>query len=109
MCPPCILLILPKVYEESPARLNKTMGKVDEVSEAMGMVLGLKKCAVAHARGGEVIRRGPLRLKPGTCVCEIDQGETYRYLGVHQLLVADIYRTRGAVTEEYKRRVHKIW
>ncbi len=97
-------MIMPKVYEESPARLNRTMSKVDNVSEAVGMILGLKKCAVAHARGGEVIRRGPLGLKPGTCVCEIDQGETYRYLGVHQL---HIYRTRGAVMEEYKRRVGK--
>ncbi len=39
---------MPKVYEESSARLNRTMGKVDDISEAVGMVL---KCAVAHARG----------------------------------------------------------
>ncbi len=61
-------------------KTGKAMGKVDEISEAVGIVLGLRKCAVAHARGrGEVVRRGPLRLKPGTCVCEIDQdqGDTW--------------------------------
>ncbi len=56
-----------KMYEGSAAKLTRTMGKVNDVSEAIGMILGLRKCAVVHVRGGEVVRRGPLKLKPGIC------------------------------------------
>ncbi len=69
-----------KVYEETPERMTRTMRKVDEVSGAMGITMGLKKCAVAHARGGRMVRRGPLRLKPGTCVCEIGDGGCPNYV-----------------------------
>ncbi len=43
------------------------------------------------------------------CVCEIGDGGTYRYLGVSQLLKADLQKMKGAVKAEYKRREQKIW
>ncbi len=98
-----------KVHEEAPEKMRQTMRKVEDVSGAMGMTMGLRKCAVAHVRGGRVVRTGPLRLKPGTCICEIGDGHTYRCLGVSQLLKADLQRTKGAVRAEYKRREQRIW
>ncbi len=41
-----------KVYEESKAELEASVAVVDEVSEAVGMELGVRKCAVAHMRAG---------------------------------------------------------
>ncbi len=97
-----------KMYEGSAAKLTRTMGKVNDVSEAIRMILGLRKCAVVQVRGGEVVWRGQLKLKPGMCMCELTQGQTYRYLGVHQLITAEVYKTRGSVRREYKRRVQRI-
>lgn len=57
-----------KVYQETPKQLEGTMRKVLEVSEGIGMELGLKKCAVLYVRGGAVVRRGPLRLRTDTCI-----------------------------------------
>ena len=39
-----------KVYEESPEKLVDTVAVVEDVSTAIGMTLGLRKCAVAHMR-----------------------------------------------------------
>ena len=40
-----------KVYKESRHALVKTIEVVEDVSAAVGMSLGTKKCAVAHMRG----------------------------------------------------------
>ncbi len=98
-----------KVYEESPRLLEHTMKKVDNVSGALGMSLGLEKCAVAHVQGGEMVRYGPLGLKPGKCVCELGDSDTYRYLGVSQLLTADKHKTKREVKREFKKRERKVW
>lgn len=71
-----------KVYEESRARLEDTMETIEEVSGAVGMVLGLRKYAVAHVKAGRVERGGSMGLRTGR---EIPEGDTYRYLGVTQL------------------------
>ena len=44
-----------KVYEESWGQLERTVEEVEEVSEAMGMAFGLKKCVVVS---GEILCRG---------------------------------------------------
>lgn len=94
------------MYQETPKQLEGTMKKVLDVSEGIGMELGLKKCAVLYVR---VMRRGPLRLRPDTCICELEDQDTYRYLGVSQLLTHDLYKTKGAVKREYKKRERKVW
>ena len=41
-----------KVYARDRASLARTVELVDSISEAMGMTMGLRKCAVAHMRWG---------------------------------------------------------
>ncbi len=42
-----------KLYERE--ELEESVRKAEEVSELVGMRLGLKKCAVAHATAGRVV------------------------------------------------------
>ena len=43
------------MYAESREALDRALVTVDEVSEAVGMTLGLKKCAAVHIQGGNVV------------------------------------------------------
>ena len=51
-----------KVFEESKTKLEETIATVEE---ALGMSLGLRKCAVAHAISGIVVQGGDLLLRTG--------------------------------------------
>ena len=47
-----------KLYGQSPEELGKAVEIVEEVAGAVGMSLGLRKCAVAHMRGGKLQKGG---------------------------------------------------
>jgi hypothetical protein len=46
------------VYEESRAELVGTLSVVAEVSEALGMTLGLRKCVTVQVVAGKVVLGG---------------------------------------------------
>ena len=50
-----------KVFDESQENLQKKVKAVEDTSSAVGMELGLKKCAVAHIVGGKVVQGGSHR------------------------------------------------
>lgn len=87
-----------KVYEEDKERLDETAGIVEEVSGAMGMTLGLRKCATAHAIRGQVVEQGEMELPTGSKIEEVQYGQTYKYLGVQQLMGAELGKVRETST-----------
>ena len=54
-----------KVYVVGKEALVDTLAVVEEVSGAVGMSLGLIKCATVHARSGKVRPLGPINLPSG--------------------------------------------
>ncbi len=98
-----------KLYEESREELEESIRKAEEVSELVGMRLGLKKCAVAHATAGRVVGGGPAKLDSGAVIAKIAGEETYRYLGIPQLLLPDSEKAREKVKKEYLGRVRATW
>ncbi len=77
--------------------------------ELVGMRLGLRKCAVAHAKAGRVVGGGPAKLDSGAAIAEITCEETYRYLGIPQLLLPNDKKTWERVKKEYLGRVRTTW
>ncbi len=67
------------LYAESKEMLEQMVGVTEEVSAAVGMEFGLKKCAVAHLKNGRVKAVG---LGVQARIEELDQDSTYKYLGV---------------------------
>ncbi len=98
-----------KVYAESETRLEAVIEVVENVSGAMGMELGIRKCAVAHMIGGKEVMRGGVPLKARREVRELEKGEAYRYLGVQQRFGADLKRTKQGVEREYVGRTRSVW
>ena len=96
------------MYEEGKIALTEAVEVVAETAGAVGMTLGLPKCAVAHMRQGRRQRGGDLQLRSGSTVPGIVD-EPYKYLGVAQLFLADRTATRSRVKKEYLRRTMSVW
>ena len=98
-----------KVYEESPEKLVDTVAVVEDVLTAIGMTLGLRKCAVAHMRRGRVATRGPLRLVTAGEMAELSGDQMYKYLGVEQLLRVRAEAVKKRVRRAYIHKLHRVW
>ena len=98
-----------KVYARDRASLARTVKLVDSVSEAMGMTMGLRKCAVAHMRWGRCQNDEDLVLPEDRKVSCLDSEESYKYLGIMQLFEPKLRKVKKHLREEYLRRVKAIW
>ena len=98
-----------KVYADGKSGLEEAVKVVENVSRAMGMELGLKKCAVAHMIRGSEEMRGSIALRSGAEKQELEEGDAYRYLGVEQRFGADLRKTKQGIEREYMRRTRRVW
>ncbi len=98
-----------KIYEADKETLTRTVCKVEEASRALGMSLGLPKCAVAYAKRGRRCGGGGVRLDEERVIAEAESGNAYRYLGLTQLLRTSRKRTKERVMKEYLKRIRKTW
>ena len=97
-----------KVYEESQVELESTLEVVERLAGAVGMTLGVWKCAVAHLRAGRVRQRERASTSRSE-IQEIGRGDTYKYLGVQQVFGPCSREIKTAVVAEYLRRVQIVW
>ena len=69
-----------KVYSEATPELQLAVQLVEDVSKALGMELGTRKCAVIHMSKGRLQERGDLTLASRTTILELsDDYSSYRY------------------------------
>ena len=96
------------VYTENKRSLTEVVNMVEEVSGAMGMELGLRKCALAHLVPGRKVMDGGLKMETGKEIKELEEGEVYCYLGVAQRFGADMAKTKRQVEKEYITRTREV-
>ena len=96
-----------KVFEQSKLELDSTLEVVEGLAKAVGMYLGVRKCAVAHLRAGRVRQLGGTTSRGG----DIEElaGNSYRYLGVEQVFGPRSRETKDRAVQEYQRRGHAVW
>ena len=78
-----------KVYAKSSNALDASLRIADRVSRAVGMELGLRKCAVAHVENGRYVSGENYLLPEKRTIERVPQGGAYKYLGIEQLFTAD--------------------
>ena len=98
-----------KVYANSSNALDATLQVVDRVSCAVGMELGLRKCAVAHVKQGKYVSGENYLLPEERTIERVPQGDAYKYFGIEQLFTADHTSVRERLQREYAKRLFKIW
>ena len=98
-----------KVYSESALELQESVRKVEEITVALGMELGLRKCATVHMSKGRLQGRGDLTLNSCAEILELDDQSSYRYLGIQQLFRTVMAKTREEITAKYLERTRLVW
>ena len=71
-----------KLFEENKTVLVGTLKMVANISEAVGMQFGVRKCSVAHVIGGKVIDGDEVTLNSGGTVKSERKQGSCKYLGV---------------------------
>ncbi len=71
-----------KLYESKQEDLANTLADVERVASAVGMTLGVRKCAVAHLKKGKLRCKASGVAVSAGIIREIDSSTPYRYLGI---------------------------
>ena len=97
-----------KVCARGEESLDLALMVMDEVSTAIGMTLGLKKCAVAHMVRNRLVTLD-YDLPEGRSIKSLEGGQYYKYLGVEQIFKPGLNEVKERVIKTYLRRLRKIW
>ena len=98
-----------KLYALNLNMMIKMLKMVVQFSEDVGMNFGANKCAYqCIERGKRKEQSQPLEVN-GLIIKEVEEGDTYKYLGVDESVGINGPLNKDRVVKEYKARVKKIW
>ncbi|CAB3382611.1 Hypothetical predicted protein [Cloeon dipterum] len=101
----------PVVHENSSGnkrQLKKMLEVVEKFSDTIKMEFGLDKCAAVHVRKGKVVEGAEvLELLNGEVIDSLEEGGSYKYLGMQQLLQINSNDVRKLVEKKVLARVRK--
>ena len=98
-----------KVYAKGAKTLGATLELVDRVSHAVGMELGLRKCAVTHIKQGKYASSENYLLPENQKMERVSQGGTYRYLGIELLFQNDHTAVRDRLKVVDVKCLYQVW
>jgi len=97
-----------KVYASGAKALGQSLKVVERITTAIGMKIGAQKCATTCLRKRKRTEASDYSITEDVIKALVD-GQTYKYLGIHQTIRSDPEKVRRALGEVYKRRLHQIW
>ena len=90
-------------------RKDWTVQTVRVFSEDIGMEFGIEKCAMLVMEKGKIVKSVGRELPGGKVIKSLQEGESYKYLGI---LEADKFleeKVKLIVSKEYIRRIRKVF
>ena len=90
-----------KLYETSDNQLNGLISTLKKVSDDIQMGFGLEKSANVQKRGKKVSAEGIL-LNDHQLIQDLDQAETYKYLGMEEGEGVQHHQMKVKIKKEYK-------
>ena len=97
-----------KLYSRSEKGLDSLAQTVRVFSEDIGMEFGIEKCAMLVMKNGKIMKSVGIELPDGKVIKSVQEGESYKYLGI---LEADKFleeKMKLNVLKEYIRRLRKV-
>ena len=97
-----------KLYSRSEKGLDSLVQTVRVFSADIGMEFGIEKCATLVMEKGKIVKSVGIELPDGKDIKSLQQGESYKYLGI---LDADKFseeKMKLNVLKEYIRRLRKV-
>ena len=97
-----------KIYAKDDTELEKLLHTVQTFSDEIGMEFGLDKCAKATFKHGKMVKSTNIVLNDNTVIKELDQENTYKYLGVNESNGIQHSTMKENIRKECIRRVRSI-
>lgn len=90
-----------KLFANSEQSLQQQLMMVHEFSRDIRMDFGLDKCAKLIIKGGKEVQREGIQLDEATTIRGVEEGETYKYLGVEESSMIEHKKMRERATNDY--------
>ena len=97
-----------KLYSRSEKGLNSLVQTGRVFSEDIGMEFGIEKCAVLVMEKGKIVKSVGIELPDGKVIKSLQEGESYKYLGILEADKCLQEKMKLNVSKEYIRRIRKV-
>ena len=97
-----------KTFAKSDSQQTSLLNIIKTFSNDIKMEFGLDKCAKATFKRGKLTETSDLQLDIDTCIKELDQEDTYKYLGVDEGDGIQHAKMKERVRKEYYHRVRMV-
>ena len=97
-----------KVFQTSDNQLTGLINTAKNVSEDIKMEFGLDKCAKASFKRGKKVSAEGIQLNNNQVIQDLDQAETYKYLGMEEGEGVQHHKMKVKIRKEYKRTIKLV-
>ena len=97
-----------KLYSWSEKGLDSLVQAVRVFAEDIGMESGIEKCAMLLIEKGNIVNSVGIELPDGKVIKSLQEGKSYKYLGILEADNLLEERTKLNVLKEYIRRLRKV-
>ena len=97
-----------KLYGTSNNQLNGLISTVKKVSDNIQMEFGLDKCAKATFKIGKKVSAEGILLNDHQLIQDLDQAETYKYLGMEEGEGVQHHQMKVKIKKEYKQQIKLV-
>src|SRR5215469_16214817 len=97
-----------KLIAKSEEELRKLIQTVKTFRDDIHMDFGLEKCAKVTFKKGQLIHLQNLVIDINREIQELEQGKTYKYLGIEKSKGIQHQQMKGRLKQEYRRRLRMI-
>ena len=97
-----------KLYGTSDNQLTGIINTVKNISDDIKMEFGLDKCAKTSFKRGKKVSAEGIPLNNNQVIQDLDQTETYKYLGMEEGEMVQHRKMKVRIRKEYKRRIKLV-
>ena len=97
-----------KLYGTSDKQLTGLINTVKNISDGIKMEFQLDKCAKASFKRGKKVSAEGIPLNDNQVIQDLDQAETYKYLGMKEGEGVKNHKMKVKIRKEYKRRIKLV-
>lgn len=97
-----------KLYSKTEQQLEGALHVVKKFSDDINMKFGLSKCAKATLKGGKLVKKENIVIDVDTAIKDLDQDNTYKYLGVDESEGIQHSKMKEKIRKEYYRRIKLV-
>ena len=97
-----------KLYSQNEKGMDSLVQTIRVCSEDIGIEFGIEKCAMLVMEKGKIVKSVGIELPDGKVIKSLQEGASYKYLGILEVDNFLEEKMKLNVSEEYIRRLRKV-